>query len=104
MRAFYALGFVSRLPIPQSWSANRRKSPATSANIPVLRRLSAETRFDLHCVGDRAVLSLAQSETVSRAFGPVLGFILVLTTVLAAAGVSATSLFLLAKGVGRFLG
>jgi hypothetical protein len=47
---------------------------------------------------------LAQSETVSRAFGPRLGFILVLTTVLAAAGVSATSLFLLAKGVGRFLG
>lgn len=47
---------------------------------------------------------LAQSETVSRAFGPVRGFILVLITVLAAAGVSATSLFLLAKGVGRLLG
>jgi hypothetical protein len=41
---------------------------------------------------------LAHSEIVSRAFGPRLGFILVLTTVLAAAGVSATSLFLLAIG------
>lgn len=47
---------------------------------------------------------LAQSETVSRAFGPKLGFVLVLATVLAAAVVSATSLFLLAKGVGRVLG
>ncbi|MEH2506818.1 hypothetical protein V1290_005629 [Bradyrhizobium sp. AZCC 1578] len=47
---------------------------------------------------------LAQSETVSRAFGPRLGFILVLATVLAAAAVSATSLFLLAKGVGHVLG
>lgn len=47
---------------------------------------------------------LAQSEIVSRAFGPRLGFILVLTTVLAGAAVSGTSLFLLAKGVGRLLG
>ena len=55
--AFNALGFVSRLPIRRSSGANCRKSPPTSANIPVLRRLRPETWFDLHCVGDRAVLS-----------------------------------------------
>jgi hypothetical protein len=46
MPAFRALDFVSRLPNQQSQGANRRKSPTTPANIPVLRRLSAETGFD----------------------------------------------------------
>jgi len=41
--AFRVFDFVSRLPISQSWERNCRKSPALSAEIPVLRRLSAET-------------------------------------------------------------
>jgi hypothetical protein len=43
---FRAFGFVSRLPNRQSQDANRRKSPATPATIPVLQRLPAETGFD----------------------------------------------------------
>ena len=43
MRAFRACDFVSGLSIHRSWGANGRKSPAMSADIPVLRRLSAET-------------------------------------------------------------
>src|SRR5258708_6012340 len=43
--AFRTFDFVSRLPNLQSQSANRRKSPATPAKIPVLQRLSAETGF-----------------------------------------------------------
>jgi hypothetical protein len=59
--AFYARGLVSRLPIRRSSGANCRKSPARSANIPVFSRLSTETWCDLHCVGDRAVLSIVFS-------------------------------------------
>jgi hypothetical protein len=47
--AFRVFDFVSGLRILQSWGANCRKSPVTSANIPVLRRLSAETGFDHDC-------------------------------------------------------
>jgi hypothetical protein len=43
IRAFRAFDFVSRFPISQSREPNCRKSPALSAEIPVLRRLSAET-------------------------------------------------------------
>jgi hypothetical protein len=43
IRAFLAFDFVSRLPISQSRERNGRKSPALSAKIPVLQRLSAET-------------------------------------------------------------
>src|SRR5258708_2008376 len=43
IRAFRAFDFVSRLPLCRSGGGNCRKSPALSANIPVLRRLSAET-------------------------------------------------------------
>lgn len=46
---FRPFDFVSRLPNRQSQSANRRKSPATPANIPVLERLSAENEFDHDC-------------------------------------------------------
>lgn len=42
-RAFPAFAFVSGPPVCRSQGGNRRKSPAPSANIPVLRRLSAET-------------------------------------------------------------
>jgi hypothetical protein len=55
--AFRAVDFVSRLPILQFWGVNCRKSPGTSAIIPVLRRPRSETWFDLHSVGDRAVLA-----------------------------------------------
>ena len=55
MRAFRELEFVSGLPNRQSQGANRRKSPATPANIPVLQRLSAETGFDHDCRLDRAL-------------------------------------------------
>jgi hypothetical protein len=41
--AFRAFDFVSRLPISQSRARNCRKSPALSAEIPVLQRFSAET-------------------------------------------------------------
>jgi hypothetical protein len=47
--AFRAFGFVSRCSVRRIWAGNRRKSPALSANIPVLRRLSAETRCDDDC-------------------------------------------------------
>jgi hypothetical protein len=46
MRAFRVFDIVYRLPNRQSQGANRRKSPATPANIPVLQRLSVETEFD----------------------------------------------------------
>jgi hypothetical protein len=46
---------------------------------------------------------LAQSETVSKAFGPRLGFALMFTAVLATTSVSATTLFILAKEIGRLL-
>jgi hypothetical protein len=61
MRAFYAFGFVSRLPICRSSGATCRKSPGTSANIPVFRRLRPETWFDLHCKGRHAVFSTVLS-------------------------------------------
>ena len=54
-------------------------------------------RFD---VGMAAVL--AQSETVSRAFGRRLGFSLMVLAILAGSSVTATSLFLLTKGIGHF--
>ena len=41
--AFRAFDFVSGLPISQSRERNCRKSPALSAEIPVLQRFSAET-------------------------------------------------------------
>jgi hypothetical protein len=43
IRAFRARAFVSRPPICQGEGGNGRKSPAFSANIPVLERLLAET-------------------------------------------------------------
>jgi hypothetical protein len=67
--AFRGLVSVSRLPIPQFWGATCRKSPATSANIPVLRRFWAETGFDLYCVGHRAVLSDRLLEPFVREIG-----------------------------------
>ena len=42
-RLFAHWDFVSELPIPRSWEANWRRFPAWSADIPVLRRPSAET-------------------------------------------------------------
>jgi hypothetical protein len=50
MPAFREVGLVSKLPFRRFSSANRRKSPATDAIIPVLWRLWAETGLDLHCV------------------------------------------------------
>jgi hypothetical protein len=47
--AFRVFDFVSGLRILQPWGANCRMSPVTSANVPVLRRLSAETGFDHDC-------------------------------------------------------
>jgi hypothetical protein len=41
--AFRAFDFVSKLPISQSQGQNGGKSPALTAEIPVLQRLSAET-------------------------------------------------------------
>jgi hypothetical protein len=49
MPAFRAFDFVSGLPNRQWEGANRGKSLATPANIPVLRRLLAETGFDHDC-------------------------------------------------------
>jgi hypothetical protein len=43
IRAFRAFDLVFGLRVCRSRGGNRRKSPALSANIPVLRRLSAET-------------------------------------------------------------
>lgn len=40
---FRALTLVSRLPVRGAGGGNRRKSPAFSANIPVLERPWAET-------------------------------------------------------------
>jgi hypothetical protein len=49
MAAFRAFDFVSRLPNRESPGADRRKSPATRANVPVLQRLSVETGFVHRC-------------------------------------------------------
>jgi hypothetical protein len=62
MPAFRAFDFVSRLPIRRSGGANCRKSPAVSADIPILRRLSAETWFDHDCRRSTA-LDFAPSST-----------------------------------------
>ena len=50
---------VSKRPSRRTGGPFRQKSPATIANIPVFRRLSLETRFDLHCVRGTASISLA---------------------------------------------
>ena len=50
---------VSKRPSRRTGGPFRQKSPATIANIPVFRRLSLETRFDLHCVRGAASISLA---------------------------------------------
>ena len=67
MPAFRALDFVSRLPNRQSQGANRRKSPATPANIPVSQRLSAETGFDHDC-RLRAAVKFAVISSSRRAY------------------------------------
>jgi hypothetical protein len=46
---------------------------------------------------------LAQSETVSKAFGPRLGFALMVLAILAGSSVVATTIIILAKWIGRFL-
>ena len=56
-RAFTHSRAVSRLPFPRFRRPNYRKSPASSANIPVLRRLSLETWFECNCRPTAAVLS-----------------------------------------------
>jgi hypothetical protein len=43
IRALCVFGFVSGLPARRCSGSNCRKSPATTPNIPVLQRLSAET-------------------------------------------------------------
>ena len=43
IRAFRAFAFVSGVPVCRGGGGNRRKSPAFSANIPVLESLWAET-------------------------------------------------------------
>jgi hypothetical protein len=67
MPAFRALDFVSRLSNRQSQGVNRRKSPATPANIPVLQRLSAETGFDHDC-RLRAAVNFAVISSLRRAY------------------------------------
>jgi hypothetical protein len=47
---------------------------------------------------------LAQSETVVRAFGPRLGFVLMSMAILASAGVTAGLVIVVAKGFARLLG
>jgi hypothetical protein len=66
-RAFRVFYFVSGLPNRQSQGANRRKSPAKPANIPVLQRLSAETGFDQDCRPHVAV-KLLQSPVWGRPY------------------------------------
>jgi hypothetical protein len=43
IRAFRVSDYVSVFLVQRSHGGNRRKSPALSGNIPVLRRLSAKT-------------------------------------------------------------
>jgi hypothetical protein len=54
-RAFAIWWTVSTLPISPTEGRIRRKSPATTANIPVFGRLTPETGFDRHCVAVAAV-------------------------------------------------
>jgi hypothetical protein len=49
MTAFGAVDFVSGLPNRHLRGANRRKSPAVRANIPILQRLAAETAYYRDC-------------------------------------------------------
>jgi hypothetical protein len=69
MPGFRAFDFVSRLPNRQSQGANRRKSPATPANIPILQRLSAETGFDHDC-RPRPAVEFAVISDPGWALGP----------------------------------
>ena len=46
---------------------------------------------------------LRESKNVAEAFGPVLGFILIVTAILARAGVSTAGLIVLMNGVSRVL-
>jgi hypothetical protein len=67
---------VSELPNWRIRGPFRQKSPATTANIPVLQRLSAETGFDRDCrprAGKLAVFSTsvaAASAAVSHVLPP----------------------------------
>ena len=46
---------------------------------------------------------LSQAREVADAFGPVLGFIIMVLAILAGSGVSVTGLVLLANGIGQLL-
>ena len=46
---------VSVLPVSQDMGGIRRKSLASTANIPVLGRLALENGFDHHCVARMAI-------------------------------------------------
>lgn len=75
--------------------AVKRKSSALVAHQP--------TEVDKPRFGLGMSSILAQAPKVAGAFGPVLGFILMMTAILAAAGVSVTTITVLAKGIGHFL-
>jgi hypothetical protein len=66
--AFRAFDFVSRLPIPQSRARSSRKSPALTAEIPVLKRLSAETGWITTAARPHGTLFRATQR--HRAVGP----------------------------------
>src|ERR1700761_3545540 len=69
MPAFRTFDCVSTPPNRQSQGSNRRKSPATPANIPVLQRLSAETGLDHDCRPLAAVIFTLISVRSSREQG-----------------------------------
>jgi hypothetical protein len=56
-RAFAILGAVSRFPISQNARPIRRKSPATTVNIPVFGRRRPEIECDQHCLARERVWS-----------------------------------------------
>jgi hypothetical protein len=85
--AFRALALVSGLPLRRSRGGNPGKSPAVSAKIPVLRRLSAETRFDQHC-RRRPAVDIASVAAPSYSCFAEIGSISIFATVQARATVS----------------
>jgi hypothetical protein len=63
--AFCAFVLVSGVPVCRTRGGNRRKSPAVSANIPVLGETIGGDRFDQDCRATTA-LDFEPSDTIAR--------------------------------------
>jgi len=86
---------------PEPVSAPERRLPEKAdANLPAHRHVDAP-KADKSRLNIGLASILAQSEAVTNAFGKPLGFVLIMSAVVASTGVSGTLLIVAAKGLGR---